>query len=480
MTRRPRGGWLAPVGVLAVACTTTQPSPEAPAVAGPLELPALTAPARPPQHVLLISVAGMTPAAYLARDGREAPMPTVAQLAAAGVAAEAVEPAAPAATYPVHGTYVTGRAPARHGVPADRLLGERGVRATRYWHASHLISPTLWQVASEARIRVAALGWPSTLGAAIDQLVPDVRPVRRGESWPAVVVDGTTPQLLELMRRHGGEQETAGHPGPLRDSMFAGVACDLLSSAAPPGLLLLRFSQTEPVLLARGLDAPQLRVAFRRVDEHIARLLACLRDTGRLEASALFVVGDRGNVSIHTIVLPNFVLAQAGLLAASSLRPGELERWDAIARSNGGSAFVYAHDEAAAVQARKALAAAAEESGAFRIVSAEEMLRMGADSEAWFGIEAELGYAFGDAVEPHFMLAAPFRSGGGYLPDRPEMRSGLAAWGRGVRSGIRVPIMRQTDVAPTLAALLGLRLEDADGRPLVGILRESRLRRARR
>ncbi len=360
------------------------------------------------------------------------------------------------------------------------MLGERGVRAARYWHASHLISPTLWQVASEASIRVAALGWPSTLGAAIDQLIPDLRPVRRGEAWPAVVVAGTTPALLELMRRHGGEHVTAGEPGPRRDAMFAGVACDLLSSPAPPGLLLLRFSQTEAVLLDRGPDAPQVREAFRRVDEQIARLVGCLSAAGRLEASALFVVGDHGSVPIHTAVLPNFALAQAGLLEPSKRRPGELARWDAIARSNGGSAFVYAQDEAAAIRAREALAAAAVESRAFRIVSAEEMLRMGADPDAWFGLEAEPGYAFGDVLGPRLVLPAPFRSAGGYLPDRPEMRSGFVAWGRGIRGGLRVPFMRQADVAPTLAQLLHLRLEGADGRPLVGLLLETPPRRAGR
>lgn len=47
---------------------------------------------------------------------------------------------------------------------------------------------------------------------------------------------------------------------------------------------------------------------------------------------------------------------------------------------------------------------------------------------------------------------------------------GLAAWGPGLRRGVRVPRMEQIDVAPTIAALLGIRLPDADGRTLVGLL----------
>ena len=50
------------------------------------------------------------------------------------------------------------------------------------------------------------------------------------------------------------------------------------------------------------------------------------------------------------------------------------------------------------------------------------------------------------------------------------MAPGFVLWGRGVRSGVRVPWMRQSDVAPTLARLLGLPLDSQDGRVLVGAL----------
>jgi hypothetical protein len=46
----------------------------------------------------------------------------------------------------------------------------------------------------------------------------------------------------------------------------------------------------------------------------------------------------------------------------------------------------------------------------------------------------------------------------------------FAAWGCGIRKGIRIPAMDQTDVAPTLARLLGVSLDGASGRALVGVL----------
>jgi hypothetical protein len=47
-------------------------------------------------------------------------------------------------------------------------------------------------------------------------------------------------------------------------------------------------------------------------------------------------------------------------------------------------------------------------------------------------------------------------------------------FGRGFRRGVRVPEMTQLDVAPTLAAGLGLAMDGTEGRALVGLLSGSR------
>jgi hypothetical protein len=414
--------------------------------------------------VVLISVAGLTPDRYAPRDGAAPEMPVLAALARAGAAAEAVEPVAPAATYPAHATLVTGERPARHGIPADLLLGDRGVRATSYSHASHLRAPTLWQRAVEAGRPVAALDWPTTVGAQIDRLLPDVVPERRGESWLALLEGSATPGLAERARALAGGRDPSP---PERDALLGALACEIAGGRAPPRLLLLRLSQSEPALARHGPESAEAALAFARVDTELATLLRCLEEAGRLGTSALVVAGDRGVVPVHSVLHPNGALAAEGLLGRlGTVAP----RWRAIARSNGGSAFVYATDEAAAVVARRTLEAAARESGVFRVVPAEEMLALGADSEAWFALEARPGFVFDDLAGGPLLEAAALRGASGYLPGRAEMGPGFVAWGRGVSPGVRVPWMRQSDVAPTVARLLGVELAPGDGRALVGLL----------
>ena len=55
-----------------------------------------------------------------------------------------------------------------------------------------------------------------------------------------------------------------------------------------------------------------------------------------------------------------------------------------------------------------------------------------------------------------------------------EASVGFVAWGRGIRNGVRLPRVELIDVAPTIAALLGLRLDDeVQGKAILGILRSA-------
>ena len=181
-----------------------------------------------PDRTLVVSVAGLG-ADALARD-----MPIAAALAEAGALAEHVRSVAPAATYPAHATLVTGVATRVHGVVSDHLLGDRGVRAARYAHASHLKVATLWQRAHESGMSVASLDWPSTLGAAIPLLLPDTSAPRGDVSWAEAVRADTTPALHGLLLANGGDGIEAARAGPQRDTALTEIACELLGSEAPP------------------------------------------------------------------------------------------------------------------------------------------------------------------------------------------------------------------------------------------------------
>jgi hypothetical protein len=448
---RLRPSWIGAAALAVLACTLPARDARTPAAA----LPALADAAGRPAHVLLVTIAGLAPERYLAGDA----MPALAALAEQGVAAERVAPVPGAGAYPAHASLVTGASPAQHAIVADQLLGPRGVRRAQPSHASQLRSVTLWQRVAEGGGGVASFDWPTTTGAEISTLLPDVVPQREGEAWSALAAGAATPWVAE---RIAGAPADAERPGAARDALLVDLACAALAQA--PRLLLLRLRGPEAALLAHGPAAPEASAAFGAVDAQLVRLLRCAEAAGLLAQTALVVAGDRALAPVHTAILPNVALQGAGLVTGQG-------SWKAYARSNGASAYVYADEARHALAARKRLEAFARETAAFRVVSAEVMIELGADPEAWFALQAEPGFAFDNAYAGPPLAPASVRAAAGALLPESEAATGFVAWGRGFRSRVRVPEMSQLDVAPTLATLLDVRLDTAAGRPQIGLLR---------
>jgi len=448
---------------LAMACAGARP----PASTG--LGPAAGAASTPPELVVLVTVAGMTPADVT--SDAAATMPRLAELAAAGVFAESVEPVLPATPLPAHAVFATGRPPARNGVTGEYAFGPAGLAVPAPADHGTPAGPTLWGVLEARGERVAALGWPGTDRDAARMVGHFPAPVPwAGDTWPRHVASRTTPAWLESARAFGAEKLEVSVDGPARDAVLVGLACELVRAPQRPRLLLLRLAASLPVLLAQGPQSTPARAALGGVDVELARLTRCIADAGLAERTALVVAGDAAVGSLHTVIEPNVTLEDAGLLVPDPKGGLSLVRWSAFARTNGGSSLVYARDEDDALLARRALEGAAATTQAFRVISADELFRLGADPEAWFGLEAAAGYGFGPAATGPRLHFAAEKGAAGYLAPPNGRSTGFVATGAGVRSAVRVPTMRQLDVGPTVAALLGVSLGETEGRALVGAL----------
>jgi len=431
-----------------------------------------------PRRVVLVSIEGLTPDSYeSSRGGRllepEASLaPTLTRMARGGVYADEVVPAFPSLVYPAHASLVTGRPANRHGITGDWLIGETGVRPVRPWEVSRLAGDSLWLAASELDRPVAALDWPTTVGAPVEYLVPDLVPILGEDSWLGFLEGSATPSLLSRLREGKPDDAGPGWPSPeQRDAQLTELACFLIGAEPPPILWLLRLSHLGVTRSEFGPDSIQAEEALRQSDARLRRLASCFHEAGLLATTAFVIVGDRSILPIHTRIRPNRVLVEAGLITPPAHGAGQsVTSWTALARSNGATAFVYARDEPSAILARKALDRAAEAMGTFRVVPAKELAALGGDPQAWFGLEAEPGYSFSDSATGQTLEASSSLGAAGAMPSRPDAGVGFVAWGGGVRRGIRIPWMEQLDVAPTVAALLSLPLRESDGRVLVGAL----------
>jgi predicted AlkP superfamily pyrophosphatase or phosphodiesterase len=401
-------------------------------------------------------------------------MPQLARLANRGAWAEAVEPVLPAALYPVHATLVTGLRPSRHELVGDELLGAQGLHVRGIDSERRIRALTLWRAAQTAGHSVAALNWPSTRGASVALLLPDlgIPPRESKEPWVDLMRGHATPWIIERLKRIDPTLASVGWPSSaLRDSLVTRLACEIAAQPVTPALWLLAFEETGTALARDGPGSDGERQAFARVDAALGRVLRCFERAGLADDTTFLIVGDRSLLEVHTLVFPNAILESVGLItpASVSFGPG-VASWDAFVLSFGGAAVVYAESETDALLARRALEEQVRRTSSFRIVSAAELQSLHADPQAWFGLQGAPGFGLGKTVRGPFVDASPVKGLGGYLPSHAGASVGFVAWGAGVRPGVQVPKLSQLDVAPTVARLLGFELPDIDGSALVGIL----------
>ena len=86
-------------------------------------------------------------------------------------------------------------------------------------------------------------------------------------------------------------------------------------------------------------------------------------------------------------------------------------------------------------------------------------------------LAAKPDYAFANGEDEPFITNGNERGAHGYVNTDEKMRSIFIAWGAGIRSGAKLEPFPNVDVAPTIAALLGLKMNGIEGSPLTAILK---------
>lgn len=419
-------------------------------------------------HVVLVSIDGLRAQTY--RDERW-PAPVLRELAERGAYALAVRSVFPALTYPAHVTLVTGALPARHGV-VDNVPFEPLTPPGRWiWEASAIKAPTLWDAVRARGGTTAAVSWPVTVGAAIDWNVPDVwDPADPGSIAPIREAAHPPGLFAELEREATGRLSDATFSlDSLGREDVVGAMGAYLFERHRPTLMLLHAIGLDHVRHRLGIENPMALRAVAAADRALARVVETVERLGLVDRTTFIVTGDHGAVDVHTTLLPNAWLRDAGLLSNG---PGE--SWTAAFHASGGSAFLRIHPSEPAQRVLGSVlnllaALPAGVRAMFTIVDRAELDRLGAEPDAALALAARPGVVFshdrnGDPIQ------AAHGAGHGFHPEMREMLTGFIAAGAGVRPRAVVPMLPIEHIAPFIAALLDLDLPDVDGTLLPGLL----------
>jgi predicted AlkP superfamily pyrophosphatase or phosphodiesterase len=214
-----------------------------------------------------------------------------------------------------------------------------------------------------------------------------------------------------------------------------------------------------------GPGSPRAIETLQQLDGYVGQVRSAVARAGIADRTCVVIVSDHGFAPIERLLQPNAVFKTEGLLRVDER--GKVTEWQAYYHAEGGSGFVYLKnpDDRALVARVKALLDGLKDdarNGIASIWTREDLARRGADPNASFGIGMKSGFYSG-AGNDGVLVQTRNRGGHGFDPDMPELYASFIIAGPAARGRGNLGVIRMTQIAPTLAGLLGITLSpDAD------------------
>jgi predicted AlkP superfamily pyrophosphatase or phosphodiesterase len=418
------------------------------------------------KHVIVVTIDGLMPEAYLHPDAHGLSVPVLRRLVAGGASSSGALSVFPSVTYPSHTSMATGVVPGRHGIVSNLALDplEKNLGGWR-WYEEDVKVPRVWDVAMAAGYRTALIEWPVTVGEQATFLVPELWRAKTSEDLKLIRAL-STPGLFAAVSAAYPDFGARFRPGDVADDASTDIAAYVLATGKPH-LLFHHIFDVDGAQHEHGIWSDEARAAIENADRQIGRLLAASEQAGIAGETALILASDHGFANVTRCLNPNALLLKAGLLKLDAM--GRVSDWEATVQPNGGSAYVYTRRPAdprldADVLEVFEAAQRAPNSGIARILRRHDISAVGGDPDAFIALEAELGAFFGGG-RGQYETPTSLRGTHGYDPARPEMKASLILFGPTIAHG-QLASARLIDIAPTVASWLGLELPGVDGKPL--------------
>lgn len=431
---------------------------------------------QPSRHVVLISIDGLHPDMCLDPSW---PAPNLRKLLNEGTYAHHLKSVFPAYTYPSHAAMITGALPARSGIYFNQ---SRGNSSEWNWETSRVKVPTLWQVLEKAGRPTASVMWPGSVGSPASYNVPEI--------WAKGQIDDRISESRKYAKAAGLVEEIERNATGRLDSTNmngnyfsfdanSGRMAAYILRTYRPAFLSLHIALVDDEEHDFGRDGDSVRLAVAVDDRVVGDLLETINRSDLKDSTTIIIVGDHGFCNIQEVFRPNMLIRDLPARFTAA----------------GGAAFLYPDNPVTGAAARalneqviKRLDSLPEEKRKqFRILDRAQLDRMGVDSVAILALAAYPGMVFSGSLgaapatnqgpgttiqqSPLQGMFIPIQGGHhGYDPDLPDMYTGFIAWGFGIRKGDHIEELCEVDIAPLVAALLGVRFSCPDGHLIPGIL----------
>jgi predicted AlkP superfamily pyrophosphatase or phosphodiesterase len=363
---------------------------------------------------------------------------------------------------------VTGASPARHGIYSnttfDPLQKNQG---GWYWYATDIRTTTLWDAVGQRGLKSGNVHWPVTVGARIDWNIPQYW--RTGTPDDRKLVHAlSTPGLLDSLEKTLGPYADGIDESIGGDENRARFVTEMLRTKRP-AFMLAYFTAFDHEQHEKGPFTPEAKAVLERIDVIIGNVWQAARDASGGRA-VVCLVSDHGFLPLQRSVNLGAAFVEAGLITLGA--DGKPTKWLAMPWAAGGSAAIVladSVDRATHGKVRALLDRLASDSanGLGWILDKGQLATNGAFPEAAFVVGFKPGFAAGGAMTGPLITPSGSKGTHGYLNTLPDMRASFFIAGPGIPAGRSLGEIDMRDIAPTLGAILGVRLPRVEGRNLL-------------
>lgn len=404
-------------------------------------------------------------------------LPNLGRFLRDGASVTYAEPEYPSLTYPCHTSILTGNHVGRHGITHNQQVevGRRDVPA--FTQRASIQGDTLLDAARRHGRSTCSLSWPVTGAAEFDLNMPMIVPMFYDGPEPIRFLEGNA--TAELLERYYPKywQYLTGAERSL-DHYTMALTREILRDYDQPDVMLIKLCDLDTVRHANGVDNEHTRAQLAVHDEQLGEIIGLIDEHGDLANTNVVIIGDHGQSDVTGHLNLNVLFKRDGLLEVDG--DDQVVDHVAFAHSAELSAWVQladGADEATRARVHRYLddLAADPQYGIGAVYTADEIFERFRSRGPWdFVVEGTTPVEFSstwlgdDPFAPQLYKGSTAKATHGGLPFRDPTT--LVAYGPGFAAGAALEHCQVVDVAPTLAALLGIELDSPDGRVLTELV----------
>lgn len=382
----------------------------------------------------------------------------------------------PTVTYTCHTSIITGTYPKKHGVFTNELIQpEQAANQEWFWYEKYIKVPTLFDYANKAKLITANVLWPVMAGAPIIYNCPEIWSVT-GESYLSLYLKNASKRALPFIIKH--KKESRGKQQPYLDNFVESVAIDMIIKKKP-NLLCIHLIELDHERHVMGLHQQTINTVIKRLDERVGNIIKATKKAGIYDNTTFVLLGDHGCTDFSNVVYMNTMFAQEGFLTIDKNR--QITSWSAYANSCGGSTHIYINKNCDKLLRQKITAyldnlTVMPNTFIKKLYTKEEASeKYNLDGNFDFVIESKNGYVFRNSVTAEPIINRTeikncFVADHGQEPTHPDLKTLFFAKGSKIKRGAILDTACIVDEGPTFAKILGLEMENVDGRILTDIL----------